>query len=142
LVAIEDDYRSYREVMAACIAVLRPHVEVATTGLETLEQEVARFDPQLIISSQPKSTIQSPAIAWIKVSTDEPTQPTMVWLGERRREATEPTVELLVTVIDEIEQKLAQTGDPKYYRELPDTLENRIRHADRRVLDHKRTRRQ
>ena len=80
LVAFENEYRSYREVIAAAIKVLRPHAEVATTGLETLTQEVVRFDPQVIISSRPQTAIQSPMISWVKVPTEDVTQPTEFWL--------------------------------------------------------------
>ena len=39
LVAFEDLYRTYREVIAAAIQVLRPQVDVSTTGLDDLEAE-------------------------------------------------------------------------------------------------------
>jgi hypothetical protein len=111
-VAFDDNYRSYREVIAASIKLLRPHVEVVTTDLEGMEQEVARFGPQLIISSRPKMTIQSPTMAWIKVPTDEPTQPAEVWLGQDRWEATEPAMEMMAQAIDGIEEYLAPTDPP------------------------------
>lgn len=113
--AFDDDYRLYREVIAASIKVLRPHVEVVTTDLEGLEQEVARFGPKLIISSRPKMTTQSPTMAWIKVSTDGPTKPAEVWLGEDRWEASEPTIEMLAQVIDGIEENLAPAEAGKKY---------------------------
>lgn len=93
--------------------MLRPHVEVATTGLEELEQEVAGFDPQVVVSSRPQKAIQSPTITWVKAPTDDLTQPTEVWFGERRWEMRKPTLEMLVAIIDGTEEKLAQKKDAK-----------------------------
>lgn len=137
LVAFEDEYGSYRGVIAAAIKVLRPHVEVATAELEGLQQEVERFDPQLVVCSRPKTAIHSPTIAWIMLSTDEVTHPNEVWLGERRWEATEPAMEMLVSVVDGVEERLDQTKDPTNRREPPDMQGSRARHVDRAVPDHK-----
>jgi hypothetical protein len=40
LVALEDDYRAYRETIASALRILRPGAEVATSGPDTLEEEV------------------------------------------------------------------------------------------------------
>jgi hypothetical protein len=115
LVALEDEYRSYREVIAACIRLLRPYVEVSTTAPEELEREAASLDPQLIVSSRPRTAIPSPPIAWIEIPTEDPTKPTEVWLGEDRWEAVESetnVVGMLERVIDWAEEELAAAGDP------------------------------
>ena len=102
--AFEDDYRAYREVIAAGIAVLRPNTEVATTRPQELAHEMARFDPQLVVCTQPQEATSSPPapLAWVKVPTD-PTQPTEVRVGERRWTSSGFTLEALLTVIDEVE---------------------------------------
>ena len=97
--------------------VLRPHVEVASTGLEGLGQEVARFDPQLVVCSRSRTAVQSSPLAWIKLSTDGVTDPNEVWIGERRWEATEPTIEMLLSIIDRVEGKLGQTKSLKNQQE-------------------------
>ena len=110
LVAIEEEYRSYREVIAACIRLLRPHVEVSSTATEGLERKAAILDPHLIISSRPKTAIPSPPIVWIRVPTEAPTRPTEIWLGEGPGGEVAPeadVVGLLAQVIDRIEEKLA-----------------------------------
>ena len=107
LLAFEEDYRSYREVIAATIRVLRPHVEVSTTDPEGLEREVARLCPQLIVTSGPKATFLSPTMAWIKVASDKPTRPSEVWLGQDRWETVDPVMKTITQIVDSIEQKLA-----------------------------------
>ena len=106
--AFEDDYRAYREVIAAGIAVLRPNTEVATTRPQELAHEMARFDPQIVVCTQPQEQPQEATshptapVAWIKVPTD-PTQPTEVLLGERRWTSSGLTLEALLAIIDEVE---------------------------------------
>jgi hypothetical protein len=115
LVAIAEEYRSYRDVIAACIRILRPHVEVSTTAPEGLERKAASFEPQVIVSSRSRTAIPSPSIAWIEIPTEGPTKPTEVWLGEDRWEAAELetyVVGLLGRVIDRVEEELAAAGDP------------------------------
>jgi hypothetical protein len=133
LVAIENEYRSYREVIAACIRILRPHVEVSTTGPEELEREAASLDPQLIVSSRPRTAIPSPPIAWIEIPTEEPTKPTEVWLGEDRWEAAESetnVIDLLGRVIDRAEE-LAAARYPNAPPARPEGSGDITRHEDR-----------
>jgi hypothetical protein len=70
LVAFEDVYRVYREVIASGIQVLRPQHEVASAGLEDLEGEIARLHPQLVVCSRDKPASISTEVAWIKVPID------------------------------------------------------------------------
>jgi hypothetical protein len=102
-------------VIAACIRLLRPHVEVSSTTLEGLERKAASLAPQVIVSSRSRTAIPSPPIAWITIPTDDPTKPTEVWLGEDRWEAAEleaNVVGLLTRVIDHAEEALAAADDP------------------------------
>ncbi len=62
LVAFDEVYHIYREVIAAGIQLLRPQVEVATTGLDELEQEVARLDPQVVVCSRDRPASVPPGL--------------------------------------------------------------------------------
>ena len=108
LVAFEADYRAYREVIAAAIRILRPHAEVETTTLDTLGDEVGRFDPELVICTRPNTVDPGGRIAWVELSVD-PTRPTKVCVGGRYSESTNPRLEVLLAVIDEVEE-LIQTN--------------------------------
>jgi hypothetical protein len=55
LVAFEDEYRTFRDVIAAAIGASRPHIEVATAGIEALAEEIARFDPQMVVCNRPNT---------------------------------------------------------------------------------------
>jgi F420-dependent methylenetetrahydromethanopterin dehydrogenase len=96
-------------VIASAIRVLRPHAEVQTTTLETLGEEVERYDPDLVICSRPNTVDPGGRIAWVEVSID-PTQPSKVCVGGRRSESNNPTLEVLLAVMDEVEE-LIQAND-------------------------------
>jgi hypothetical protein len=102
LVALEDDYRVYRETIAAVLRVLRPGAEVESTAIEALEEELERFDPQVVICGGHHEGVEPDGrAAWIELSLD-PTRPTMISVGSCSLELTNPGVEELLEVIDEL----------------------------------------
>ena len=100
LVALEDEYRAYREVLAAGIQAMRHGAEVVTTVTSSLKEEVARFDPQVIICDGPSILSVGDAATWVKLSLD-PSRPTVVHLGGHRFEQSNPTFDALLAIIDE-----------------------------------------
>jgi hypothetical protein len=91
LVAFDDQYRTYREVIAAAIRVLRPQVEVSTTDLDGLEAQVARLNPRVVISSQNRSPSLRPGGTWVQVPLE---------VGPR----TQATMETLLEAIDKADK--------------------------------------
>ena len=112
LVAFEDDYRAYREVMAAAIRVLRPSSQVESANLDALAEQVERMDPHVVICSRPNTVDPRRRPAWVVLPTD-PTRPARICVGGRYSERSNPTVEVLLGIIDEVEQQLteAEGGD-------------------------------
>ncbi len=100
MIAIEDEYRAYREVLAAGIETMRPDIEVAAVGLDRLEGELARLDPEVVVCSRPDPAGPGVRRAWIELSLD-PTRPTKISLGGRRSESTNLALETLLAVIDD-----------------------------------------
>ena len=90
-------------MIAAALRVLRPHAEVETTTLDALGDEIGRSDPDLVICNRPNTVDPGGRIAWVELSID-PTQPTRVCVGGRYAEPTNPTLEVLLAVIDEVEE--------------------------------------
>lgn len=101
----EDAHRAYRDVLAAGIRILRPRAEVETAELEVLEEEIARFEPQVLICSRPEPVDSGGWAAWVELSVD-PTRPTRVSVGGRYSGRTNPTLEELLGMMDEAEQLL------------------------------------
>jgi hypothetical protein len=104
-VALENDYRAYQDVLAVGVRILHPHAEVKTAELETLEEEIKRFEPQVLICDRPEPLDSGRWGAWLEISVD-PTRPTKISAGEHSCEKTNPTMEELLAMIDEIEQYL------------------------------------
>ena len=102
LLAFEDEYRAYMEAMAAALRTFRSDVEVALTDGRSLEAELERFDPQLLISSPPlpENPVDEELLARIELSP-EPEQASRFRVGERRWEATNPTLGEILPVVDE-----------------------------------------
>ena len=105
LVCLENDYRTYREVIAAGIQILRPHTEVVTAELDVLKEEVRRFDPHLVICSLPATTAgYGDIVCWVQLSLQSSTQPSVVCIDGRYSEHNNPTLEDLLRLLDEVEQ--------------------------------------
>ena len=100
--ATEDEYRAHREVIAAGIETMRPGAEVTAAGLDRLEGELARLDPEVVVCSRPEPAGSGVRLAWVELPLN-PTRPTKISIGGRRSESTNPTLETLLAVIDEAE---------------------------------------
>src|SRR3712207_5623128 len=68
LVVFEDDYRTYREVLAVGIRLLRPRAEVETASLEELGERIERFDPDLVICGGCEAVDSGGRPAWVELS--------------------------------------------------------------------------
>jgi hypothetical protein len=96
-------------VIAAAIRVLRPNIEVETATLDALGEAVERFDPELVFCSRPNTVDPGGRMAWVELAVD-PTRPSKICVGGRYSESTNPTLEVLLAVIDEVEE-LVQTNN-------------------------------
>jgi hypothetical protein len=102
LVALEDDYRAHRETIAVVLRILRPDIEVETAPLEALEEELERFDAQVVICSGHEEVESDGILAWIELSLGH-MEPTKIRVGERFIEQTNPTLRELLELIEESE---------------------------------------
>ena len=101
LVAVEP--RAYRSVIGRVIQVLRPHLEVAVVEPDELQAEVARLEPALVISSQPKLATSDGGPAWVELRPDEEAS-AKVCIGGRCARLYEPNLDDLLSVVDEAER--------------------------------------
>jgi hypothetical protein len=101
LVAFEDTYRAYREIAAACLRIIYD-CEVETCTIGALEGEIERLRPKVVICDGLADVEEKGVFAWIELSVD-PAEPTKVRLGKRRWELTNPDLQDLIEIIDQVE---------------------------------------
>ena len=89
-------------MIAAALRILRPDAKVQSAALERLEEELGRFDPQVVICNGHKDLEPDGSRAWIELSMD-PTLPAKISVGGRYVERTNLSVEALLEVIDEVQ---------------------------------------
>jgi hypothetical protein len=111
LVAYEDEYRAYREVIAAGIRLLRPRVEVVTCTPDELQGGGPElFDPQVVICGRPGIVGPGDVPAWVELPM-EPELPAKIRVGGRRRTSVNLEIEGLLDVIDEAEKLIRARAD-------------------------------
>jgi hypothetical protein len=110
LLAYEDEYRAYREVISAGIQIVRPHVEVDISSLEALGENIERFDPHLVICSQPNTVDPGGRPAWVENSVDHLRMPSTICVGGHSSKRADLSFEMLLEVIDGVEE-LVQTNN-------------------------------
>ena len=102
LVAFGDEYRAYREVIAAGIRILRPQVEVATATPAEVEWEVGRFDPHVVVCGASVPADPGDVPAWVELPV-ESQRPTRIRVSARRRTSVNLDLEGLLAIVDEAE---------------------------------------
>ena len=112
LLAFEDEYRVYVEAIAAALRTFRPDVEVALTDGRSLQAELERLDPQLLISGPPlpENPVDEELVARIELSP-EPSQASRFRVGERYWESTNPTLGEILPVVDEAKRLSRTSGE-------------------------------
>ena len=101
--AYGNEYRAYREAIAAGIRLLRPHTEVSTAAPADLGAELERFDPQVVVCGVPGSPDPGDRPAWVELPAGVG-RPARVRVGDGRREAVGLSLEGLLVVVDEAEE--------------------------------------
>jgi hypothetical protein len=112
LVAFEDVRRLYRDVFLRAIRDLRPALTVRSASLEELERVLGRFDPHVVVCSQPNGTHPAGSGAWVHIPTDDgmgddERLAEICLEGERWRTDGPPLSELL-EVLDKTEERLRE----------------------------------
>ena len=107
LIAMEEGYRIYREVMASCLNAMRPRLRVATVGLEEFEERLKSLKPGVVICGGKAFVRSEEPLVWMDLAFDStvPLQrPARIWIGDHCREMPNPDLRDLLSVIDEVHQ--------------------------------------
>src|SRR5215212_7012284 len=90
----------------------RVALKVSTaSGTSSVEAEVGRFDPQLVITSLPvPANLVNDQLSRIELSPDT-AHPSRFSVGERHWESTNPTLGEILSVVDETKRVRRQTRE-------------------------------
>ena len=102
LISYEQSYRVYSDVLERAIRRLRPEADVASCRLAEMGEQVESFDPHLVVSSGPNTVDPGGRAAWYRLSP-EPGEPSEACLSGRRTHRPNPSLEDLLSFIDEVE---------------------------------------
>jgi hypothetical protein len=111
LISYEESRLVCGDALKRAIRGLLPGVEAATCSLGSLGRRVGSFDPDLVVSSRPNTVDSGGRAAWYKLS-HEPDEPSEACLGGRRWQIPNPTLQDLLSFIDEVEPLLLGKRDP------------------------------
>jgi hypothetical protein len=102
LISYEESYRAYSDALERAIGGLHPDAEVAACRLVEIDEQLASFDPHLVVSSGPNTVDPGGRAAWYRLSP-EPDEPSEACLGGWRWRNLNPPLEDLLSFIDEVE---------------------------------------
>ena len=109
LTAYEKSHRLYGYAIERAITAYRPHLMVKISDEpETLEAEVQRLDPHLVISNHLNTVNPGGRLAWLRLS-HEPDEESDICLDGETTGLVNPGLEELLRIIDETEE-LVWTG--------------------------------
>jgi hypothetical protein len=111
LISYEDSHRVYGDALERTLRGLRPGAEVAACSIGSLGRRVGSFEPDLVVSSRANTVDPGGRAAWYKLSPG-PDEPSEACLGGRRRQRLNPTLEDLLSLIDEVEALVLRERDP------------------------------
>jgi hypothetical protein len=83
-VLVANEFTSYRQALATVIRDLRPHVEVFEAESESLDGEVARLGPDLVVCSRVTHAVKQRVANWVELYPDCKPYSTFYIGGERR----------------------------------------------------------
>jgi hypothetical protein len=116
LIAMEEDYQLYRDVLAGSLKAMRPPLEVATVAPEEFEERLESFEPHVVICGGQNFARSEGPLAWIDLAFDRtmPLQrPAQFWVERRSRKIPNPDLQNLLSVIDEVAlARYSQTTGP------------------------------
>jgi hypothetical protein len=102
LISYEESYRTYGDMLERAIGGLRPEADVASCRLSEIGEQAESFDAHLVVSSDSNTVDPVWRTTWYRLSP-EPDEPSEACLRGRRSHRPNPTLDELLSFIDEAE---------------------------------------
>jgi hypothetical protein len=105
-ILVANEPRSYREVIAGTLQVLRPHLEVIVVEPEDLDRDVVRLAPNLVLCSRLSEAVEIHALAWVVLYPNGETRAVISIAGQCDTVSADLPFPRLLSVIDEVERRM------------------------------------
>lgn len=99
-VLLANEPRSYRQAIAHVLRTLRPDLEVDETEQASLDRELRRSVPHLVICSHATPTVRGNAPAWVELYTDDGPLSTVV-IGKERSTVSGIDLTDILRIVDQ-----------------------------------------
>ena len=83
-ILLANEFASYRQTLATVIRDLLPHVEVFEAESESLDGEIDRLRPDLVICSRVTHTVRQRVANWVELYPERKPYSTFYISGKRR----------------------------------------------------------
>ena len=100
LIAYEERYNAYAQAFAAAVGDADPDADVRIVAPRDIRGEVHRFEPHLVVSSQPTDALPEVG-AWFMLSPD-PDEPSEMRLGGRHWICANPGLGALARIAESV----------------------------------------
>jgi hypothetical protein len=107
-ILVGNEPRCYREVLAATLHALRPHLTVDIVEPEDLDGAVVQRGPQLVLCSRLSEVVETRCLAWVLLYPRGEAR-VVISVAGRRHTVPDPGVNGLLRVVDQTE--LLARGD-------------------------------
>ena len=110
-VLVANTPRMYRESLALSIKSHRPHVEVLVADPQDCEEELKRFEPQVLVRDDDGETMEVPrgVVSWVGIIIDNHLN-ARIGVNGRISEIHDVKLEELISALDETENLIYAGG--------------------------------
>jgi hypothetical protein len=83
-IIVANEHASYRQTLAIALREMRPHVEVFETASESLDGEITRLRPDLVICSHVTRAVRQRVANWVELYPERKPYSTFYISGQHR----------------------------------------------------------
>lgn len=100
---VANEPRAYQEAMTVAIEGMRPHIEVTPADPSTLDSDIARVSPHMVLCSRLTPALEGSALAWVLLYPEGESRAVVCIADERTDVERDLDLSELLSIIDRVE---------------------------------------
>ncbi len=100
---VANEPRAYQEAMTVAIEGMRPHIEVTPADPSTLDSDIARVSPHMVLCSRLTPALEGSALAWVLLYPEGESRAVVRIADERVNVERDLELNELLSIIDRVE---------------------------------------